>query len=304
MDEFVIKKYGRTDSIPISEIRELEKISNDHDGIKLNIYLGNDINVSGDLKSLFILFIGGKPVSALSMFVPTISEGEISGFTHPEYRRKGYFSKLLESAKEELKKFNVEKILLLVDSDSEPGLEYIKNRNGEYSFTEVLFRYVKVEDTPEDKPEFKSDTMKKKRFLDDTSYKVREITKEETRKMAKLSHLIFNRNYETSLAFAEKAFNAKNKTQYLLHLPHESIAMATTTVDDGIAYISGFGVKKEYQGMGIGKILMKEIINILLEKNIRIIELEADASNIMTMQFYSDCGFKANYYTHYYRIDF
>lgn len=300
MGTIEIKKYGRLDTFPVSEIRELERISNEQDKIAMDIYLGNDINVSDDLKSLFVLFIDDQPISVLSMFVPSTSGGEVYGFTHPEHRKKGYFSQLLEVAKKELKKFNVEKILLLVDSTSESGLEYIEHRNGGHIFSEVLFRYFKFDEDPKDK----EDSNKKLGLLDINDYEVSEITKEETKEMAELSQQIFGRDYTTSLVFANKAFEAENKTQYLLHIQKEAIAMATTTIDDGDAYISGVGVKKEYQRMGVGKVLMKRIIEILEEKKVNKIELEADTSNFKALLFYFELGFRAQYQTHYFRIDF
>jgi len=50
-------------------------------------------------------------------------------------------------------------------------------------------------------------------------------------------------------------------------------------------------VSSEYRGLGIGKLLMKEVIDICLEKNIKMLTLEVSENNIYAKKMYQDLGF-------------
>ena len=50
-------------------------------------------------------------------------------------------------------------------------------------------------------------------------------------------------------------------------------------------------VSSEYRGLGIGKLLMKEVINLCLEKNIKMLTLEVNVKNIYAKKMYQDLGF-------------
>ena len=50
-------------------------------------------------------------------------------------------------------------------------------------------------------------------------------------------------------------------------------------------------VSSEYRGLGIGKLLMKEVIDICLEKNIEALTLEVNVNNKYARKMYQDLGF-------------
>ena len=50
-------------------------------------------------------------------------------------------------------------------------------------------------------------------------------------------------------------------------------------------------VSSEYRGLGIGKLLMKEVINLCLEMSIKILTLEVNVNNIYAKKMYQDLGF-------------
>ncbi len=62
---------------------------------------------------------------------------KVNGMVHPDYRRKGLFTKLFERVVEECQKRNFTKLLLLSDGNSISGTGFIKAVQGEYDFQSI-----------------------------------------------------------------------------------------------------------------------------------------------------------------------
>lgn len=62
----------------------------------------------------------------LTIFLPTREEGEISAFTHPDYRRQNNFKKLFKEAGEVLKENDVPKVLFVTEPESYTSKEVLK----------------------------------------------------------------------------------------------------------------------------------------------------------------------------------
>jgi RimJ/RimL family protein N-acetyltransferase len=60
-----------------------------------------------------------------------------------------------------------------------------------------------------------------------------------------------------------------------------------------LAYIGAFGIKRRYQGRGIGTKIMQELIRDLRADGVRRIELRVEADNQRAIHFYKKLGFEA-----------
>ena len=60
-----------------------------------------------------------------------------------------------------------------------------------------------------------------------------------------------------------------------------------------LAYIGAFGIKRSYQGRGIGTKIMQELIRDLRADGVRRIELRVEADNHRAISFYGKLGFEA-----------
>jgi putative acetyltransferase len=60
-----------------------------------------------------------------------------------------------------------------------------------------------------------------------------------------------------------------------------------------LAYIGAFGIKRSYQGKGIGTKIMQELISDLQADGVRRIELRVEADNMRAISFYKKLGFEA-----------
>jgi ribosomal protein S18 acetylase RimI-like enzyme len=59
-----------------------------------------------------------------------------------------------------------------------------------------------------------------------------------------------------------------------------------------LAYIGAFGIKRSYQGVGIGTKIMQELIRDLSVDGVSRIELRVEADNIPAISFYKKLGFE------------
>ena len=60
-----------------------------------------------------------------------------------------------------------------------------------------------------------------------------------------------------------------------------------------LAYIGAFGIKRRYQGRGIGTKIMQELTRDLQADGVRRIELRVEADNKRAISFYKKLGYKA-----------
>ncbi len=116
-----IKELNSLNDEITSEIRKLELICKECNDLKGNMYLDTLMNFDKNTKNIFLLYEDEKLVSLLSVFVPTSLEGKAYAYTSPEYRKRGYFKKLLFRAEDELKSYSVAGILFTCESRSPSG---------------------------------------------------------------------------------------------------------------------------------------------------------------------------------------
>jgi len=122
----IIKELVKASEEVIKEIRQLEIACKDYDKLTGDIFLDSSLNFNPYMKNIFLLYEDDKLVSLLTMFIPTQTEAEISSFTLPKYRQKGYFKALFVKASNELKKYEVQDVLFVCEPQSFSGKAVIK----------------------------------------------------------------------------------------------------------------------------------------------------------------------------------
>jgi len=136
-----ILELRELDKNKIEDIKDLEGICQSYDKTKGSAFLSNEINFSKEVNCFFLLYEEETLVSFLSMFIPTSKEAEVSAYTLPEKRKKGFFKILLESAINELRKYGVKEILFVHEPSSNDGMLALKKLNVIYDFSEYLLVY-------------------------------------------------------------------------------------------------------------------------------------------------------------------
>ncbi|WMJ87869.1 GNAT family N-acetyltransferase [Anaerocolumna sp. MB42-C2] len=283
----MIKKYSVPNEEIIKEIKAVETICKEYDKLNGYIFLDTSINFNPEMKSLFLLYKDDKLVSLISVFTPTSEEAELSAYTLPEYRRKGYFKSLLSEVIQELKFYNISDIILVCEPQSKEGIEAIKGLKAELEFTEYFLRYKDslIETGIEQLPEIMLEKAKQK----------------DLETIIHLSQEIFHDNYDDAKSLITKTFNSYNRVQYMAVLGSNIIGMVSVGIENDEVSIFGLGITPQYQGKGYGQIIMKLLLKKLKSSEKDNITIEVDSSNDRAFKLYKKLGFIVETSFDYYR---
>lgn len=282
----IIKSFNSLSEKAIKEVLNLEKVCQDHDKLKGSVYLDTSLNFDHRINSVFLLYENRELISMLSMFIPTQQEAEISAFTLPKYRRNGYFKALLLKAVEELRKFDIQELLLVCERQSISGKGVAANLNAKYEYTEYSMKFNKA------------------RYVERDAYRLSLLRPhfKELDKIIDTSMKTFDDSYEDSKSLLENCFESETREQYLAVLNDEVIGLVSINQQRDEASIFGFGIVPEYRSKGYGKELLHLIIDRLWQTGITEIMIDVNSENAHALELYKKSGFYIEVAFDYYRI--
>lgn len=283
----IIKELSSLSKDLIEEIRNVEAICKKFDGLDGDIFLDTSFNFNKEIKSVFLIYEEDKLISLIFLFIPTRNEAEISAFTLPEYRNKGYFNKLYTRAIEELKKYGIHEILLVCETKSSVGKIVVNKLNSNYDFTEYFMKY----------PNLCMQDDSKRRFF----WELVTPGLEDLDSLITMSRIIFNESYEDSKDMILNTFESRNRLQYAVIFKNNYIGMASVCFEEEQVSIYGLGILPEYQGKGLGKELLLMLLKDLEKRGHKNITLEVNSKNQKAFKLYKDNGFLIDTSVDYYR---
>jgi len=281
----IIKAFKHLDDNAVDEVLTLEAICRKYDNLSANVYLDTTLNFYDNIKSVFCLYDDGELISVLSMLIPTQWEAEISAFTLPEYRRNGYFNKLLSKAVQELINFQVRSILFVCESQSISGKMVIDKLNTQYAFTEYLMR------------------LKQGRYTSKDSYRISLIKPnlKSLKMIIDISMRTFDESYEEANSQINECLESEFRDQYLAVLEDKIIGLCSINQEEDEVSIFGLGILPEYRGKGYGKELLSIIVDNLRERGKLKIALMVTGENTSAIELYKQLGFQTAATIEYYR---
>lgn len=282
-----ITKLSRLTEDIIRQIRAVEAVCQAHDHLQGTMFLDTSLNFDPNMKTLFLLYKEDTLVSVLALFVPSKTEAEVSAYTLPDRRRKGYFKELLDAARTEMVKFGVPDLLFVCESNSEDGKKAIEAMPVDYDFSEYLLRYCgSLEDA-------KDDLLAK--------VKLYEAKEKDLEDLVWLSREIFNNNPNDARRLIANAIESKSRIQYIAKLGDIPIGMGNAAMEADETSIFGFGVTPPFQGKGYGGTILRLILLDLKNRGRGKITLEVDSTNDKAYRLYQKCGFQMETAFDYFR---
>lgn len=279
-----ILELRELDKKQIEDIENLEETCKNYDKTKGGAFLSNEINFNKEINCFFLLYEEEILVSFLAMFIPTSQQAEISTYTLPEKRKKGFFKILLESAINELRKYDVREILFVHEPSSNDGRLTLRKFNVKYDFSEYLLVY------------------KKDKFTKaQNKLKLYQIINQDVDEIAKLYMGIFNKTLEEGKAIVNRAIESKDRISYMAKVDNEIVGICSISLEGGNAFICGLGISTKYRGLGYGKEILSKGIEKALTLDIKDIYLEVDSKNHTAYNLYINNGFKIKTQLDYYR---
>lgn len=286
-EKMIIKEFTKLSEQVIEEIRKLESVCKKQDKLTSDVFLDGSLNFNYDIKCSFLLYEDSILISVLIMFIPTQNEAEISGFTLPKYRRKGFFRKLLDKVIVELKIYGVPDILFVCEQQSLQGKEALKKVECNYDFTEYSLKYNRLNLLIPN--------------CDLSKIQLYKPSVQDSQILIDLSRQIFNDSYKDAQSMVMKEFESDFRQQYLATLAGEFIGMGGISFENDGAYIFGFGITPKYQGKGFGKAMLKLMLDDLIKQNVDIIMIDVNSTNERAFNLYKKYGFKVQTAIEYYR---
>ncbi|MBX4270483.1 GNAT family N-acetyltransferase [Clostridium estertheticum] len=271
------------------EINQLEVLCSLRDKTNLKLELDYKVSVTkNDYIGLneineYLYYVEDVLVAYLGISSFGGNNGEINGMTHPDFRRKGLFTKLFKLATEECQKRKFNNIFLLSDGKSTSGTFFIKAVCGKYDFSEYRMKLLN------------------KTMLENiNSIGLRKAEKADKREIAR-QNAIFFYGLEEGESFQEEE-EIINMTTYMVELNKVIIGKIRIEYSDNSAFVCGFGILPNFRGKGYGKQALKEVLRIINEENINDVELDVESKNDTALNLYKVCGFEEMSVMNYYRF--
>ena len=266
-----------------TDINDLKNICVAHDNTNLKIEidykLGNGVKNSENINFIneFLLYDDNKLIGYAGICDFGGDEIEVNGMVHPDYRRKGIFTRLFSLVKDEFNKRVNKGMLLLSDNNSVGGIEFIKNITDDFSHSE----YDMSLDINATQNSFNNLIFRKA--------VIKDINK------------IKDANFEF---FSNNDMNEiSSGITYLIETDNILIGKVRLEIIDNVGGIYGLEVLPDYRGKGYGRELLILSIKKLKESNVKTINLQVLTDNKNALNLYKSCGFKENYTMDYYRLN-
>ena len=230
----------------------------------------------------FMYFSGAQLVGYLgvSAFGGATAPPEVTGMVHPNFRRQGVFSTLLQLALAECRRRNAGPVLLLCDRNAASGQKFLEKINAVYRVSEFEM-YLQNERTRADE-----------RLPCDISF--RKATNADAFEVARQNAIFFGNCIEEgndNIPLPEDE-EKRGMTIYLAEKNHQLIGKVHLQLTNGLGGIYGLGVLPEHRGKGLGRAILLEAIKTLKAASAVEIILQVATENATALSLYKSCGFR------------
>lgn len=270
----------------VQEVLNLEEICIDQENLRGSFFLDSSQNFDQRINSFFLLYNNSQLISMLSMYLPTRDEVEITAYTLPKYRGKGYFKSLLSNAVEELRKFGVPDILFVCENSSISGKGVMGALLAEYDHTEYFMRFHRASYT----------------CLNSQRLKLVKTEPENLEKSIAAYMKVFGDSYKESKDIVESCLALKTREQYLGILDEEIIGRVSVNLEDEDVSIFGFGIVPEHRRKGYGRELLHLIVDNLSQRGSSDIIIDVNSENANALELYEKTGFHIDVAYEYFRM--
>jgi ribosomal protein S18 acetylase RimI-like enzyme len=266
----------------LQEIKELQSLCEKEGGFELK--LNEDMLETRDKNSTedFFHYENGRLIGFLGCY-GFGSKIEMTGMVHPDYRRKGIFTKLFTEAMTEVKKREISTILLNAPSSSSSAKEFLKSIPCSFEVAEYQMKWETGE------------------LIDDPAVNIRPSTSQEDFDAEiKLEVSCFGFTEQEALSFNQRMKELNSEDMFIIEAEGRTAGKIRVSETNGEAWIYGFAVFPELQGKGIGRKALSKVVKMKTEKGLPVF-LEVEARNAHALKLYESCGFRSYHSQDYYK---
>lgn len=262
--EFTVTKVLQT-----TDVLQLEKCVNDHDGIELKVaadYVGeND----------FAVYDGSKLIGYLQAFAYLPTEWEVNVFVDPDYRQQGIFKSLVETAAGVARETGAEAFTFVIDDASQSGKAVLGKLGAEYRMTEYNMVLKKAQ-----------------LFLKaDPDFELREAMASDRPFIVETLGQSFGNTADEAEAIYQ-AIETEDRVTYVGVANGQPVGVVRAYLaSETQASIHAFAVRPEAQGNGYGKKMLKLMVQAMFRTGRTQLELDVETDNARALDLYKDAGF-------------
>lgn len=261
------------------EIKELQKVCEAGESFQLK--LNWDMLETRPENEIYDFFHyeDGKLVGFIGLY-GFGNKVELCGMVHPKFRRKGVFTKLFKDAKRLTEERKYKQILLNAPSNSESAKGFLQTISCSYSFSEHQMKW------------------EEKELVHNDDVSLRPSTPEDLEIEIQLEVQCFGFEEEDAREYNEQQIRLVDE-YYMIQFSEHTVGKMRVSHTNGEAWIYGFAILPEFQGKGIGR---KALMNVVMKEHKEgyPIFLEVEAKNANALRLYESCGFKAYHSQDYY----
>lgn len=266
------------------EIKTLQEICEKEGRLQLKLNFDMLESRSVNRKEDFFHYEDGKLVGFLGSYYFG-NKVEICGMVHPDYRRRGIFSKLLEDAVDEVKKREARTILLNAPTESQSAKEFLKNIPCSLSMVEYQMKW------------------QKKELSENPSVTVRpSFSGEDLEAEIQLDVQCFGLDEKEARQYKQETKDLDTDLRLIIEAEGRIAGKIRLSEMNGESWIYGFSIFPELQGKGIGRKALSKVVKMQDEKGLSIF-LEVEAKNAHALKLYESCGFISYHSQDYYKVN-
>ncbi len=271
----------------LAAIETLETICNEADGLAMKLNPNTLRHRSQEEINDFLYEDGGTLIGYLALYGFNREEVEINGMVHPAYRRRGIFSHLVATAREEVRRRGIPDLLFICERASTSAAPTMQTLGARYDFSEykMVLRNRAVPPVP---------------WPDGLA--LRDGTPLDLEALARMDVTAFQTEFENSKQWLEKVFADDARRVWVITLNGRTIGKIQTTQSGDEIYINAFVILPEHRGKGYGKAVLSHIVTQLVDEKHPLISLEVATENENALSLYKRAGFATTTVYDYYRL--
>lgn len=270
-----------------AEIRALEAVVLTHDHTHSTVFLTGELNFDPTAPCFFLLHEEDGTLAAfLTLFFPTHEEGEVAAFTHPQFRRKGYFTALLARAKETLRALALPIVLYSLERGCTDGHAALA-RMPDAAFSHAEHR-MRIAQMPASAPVGVAQNIRFCPVTEENWADYRAV------KCAVTPELMGNETFLRAVITEEKRAGILGYNQQ-----GTAVCACGLNTENGGVFLYSVAVLASERGQGIGKALMLHALQQIFAQGHYAL-LDVDEANTPAVRLYESCGFTYEHCTEYY----
>jgi len=253
------------------DVRALEATVNAFD--KIDVKVGHESVGQND----YAVYEGETLIGYLMLFPYLPNEYEVNALVHPDYRKRGVFTALLETAKQDATANGCEAFTFVIDREAKSGKAVLDHFGATYQFSEYNLVLKKAE-----------------LFLKPNEVTLREATPEDRSLIIATLSEAFGDPVDVTENIYQQ-IDTPDRVTYIGEVDGKAVGVirALLTGEDA-ASIHAFGVKAGEQGNGYGTKMLKQMVQQLFRMGRTKLELDVETENKAALEIYKRAGFAVN----------